>query len=784
MSAGKMRFAASAGGLAIALAALTSGTNAMAQAAADDASETAQSDTIVVTATRRSESVLKVPVSVAALSQQNLDDRGIRTIQDIAAQTPGLNIAASAGSVGGMRASIRGINSTAGASTTATYIDDTPVQSRNSALNYSLSTFPRVFDLDRVEVLRGPQGTLFGASSMGGAIRFITPAPSLSGTSVYGRASFVTTDGGSPGGEVGLAIGAPIVEDKIGFRISAWYQHEGGYVDRASYQDKNSVQDNADSSNTYVLRAALALKPTEWLTITPSIYFQDQKINDTSYYWSSLSDTHAGVFRSGSSIPQPSHDRFWLPSLKIVADTGGINITSVTSHYARDVNEIRDQSQTNNLTTFGPKYLFTTVNGYNQVIDTWYSHTKQRDYVQEIRIQNSNPSRFNWLVGGYYSHSKIFSDPVLNSAYLNDFTQQYFGKTVAQYFGTGLVDGLYRYTGVENTTEEQFAGFVNVDWEFVKNLKLTVGGRYSSNKLVYDITERSPTYVTGVSHNAGSIKETPFTPKVSLSYDAGENLMFYSTYARGFRTGGVNKAVPMPACSAGLAALGLNGTPPTYNSDTTDSYELGSKGRIGGGLLSFEASVYQINWNNIQQSIRLTCAYPVTLNTGRARSRGFDINLNMRPTNNLRLGLTVGYNNAKYLDTLKSGTKATVFAGQKIDGTPWTLNGFFEYSFVYGGHDAYIRVQDTYNSRPQGPFGFQNPISSVYDPTRVTNEAMNKLDVRLGLKAGGVNWTLFSENLLNAHPILNKANLYAYAPFFTERTIRPRTIGLMATLTM
>lgn len=784
MTSGKTGFTASAASMAIALATSMMGTTAAAQTAADSAATPPQSDEILVTATRRSESLLRVPVSVAALNQQNLDDRGIRTIQDIAAQTPGLNIAASSGSVGGMRASIRGINSTAGAATTATYIDDTPVQSRNSALNYSLSTFPRAFDLDRVEVLRGPQGTLFGASSMGGAIRFITPAPSLSGTSVYGRASAVAIDGGSPGGEIGLAVGAPIVEDKIGFRVSGWYQHEGGYVDRASYQDANSTEKNANFSNTYVLRAAFALKPTEWLTITPSIYFQDQKINDTSYYWSSLSDTHDGVFKSGSSIPQPSHDRFWLPSLKMVADVGGVSITSVTSHYARNVNETRDQSQTNNLTTFGAKYLFTTVNGYDQVIDTWSSRTKQRDYVQEIRVQNTGPSRLNWLVGGYYSHSKIFSDPTLNSAYLNDFTQQYFGKTVAQYFGTGLVDGVYRYTGVENTTEEQYAAFANLDWEFVDHVKLTLGGRYSINKLVYDIVEKSPTYVTGVSHNAGSIKEKPFTPKVSLSYDASNNLMFYSTYARGFRTGGVNKAVPMPACATGLAALGLDSQPPTYKSDTTDSYELGSKGRIGGGLLSFEASVYQINWKNIQQSIRLTCAYPLTLNTGSARSRGFDLNLNMRPMDNLRLGLTVGYNDSKYLDTLQSGTKATVFAGQKIDGSPWTLNGFFEYSLLVGQHDAYIRVQDTYNSRPQGPFGFQNPISSVYDPTRVTNEAMNKLDVRLGLKAGPVNWSVFSENVLNAHPILNKANLFAYAPFFTERTITPRTIGIMATVTM
>src|SRR5690606_1609868 len=168
---------------------------------------------IVVTATKRSESVSKVPISITAYSQEGLDQRGIRDIRDVANQTPGLDISrASTGGSGQTRISIRGIDSTAGAATSAVYIDDTPIMARNASLNYNGTTIPFLFDLERVEVLRGPQGTLFGASSQGGAVRFVTPTPSLSEFSVYGRAAVNTVKNGGMGYEGGIAVGVPIVE--------------------------------------------------------------------------------------------------------------------------------------------------------------------------------------------------------------------------------------------------------------------------------------------------------------------------------------------------------------------------------------------------------------------------------------------------------------------------------------------------------------------------------------------------------------------------------------------
>src|SRR5262249_3981194 len=216
---------------------------------------------VVVTATKRADPISKVPISVAALTQEAMDSQGVRNIEDIVAQTPGVSINKSPGGGTGTIISIRGISSNAGASTTGVYIDDTPIQARNNAVNFSGTSFPEVFDLERVEVLRGPQGTLFGAGAEGGVVRFLSVQPSLTTYSGYSRAEVSGTDHGTPSGEFGIAYGGPIVENVLGFRVSAWDRHDGGYVDRQSWSGSSS-ESKPDWANTKVLRAALTYAPT------------------------------------------------------------------------------------------------------------------------------------------------------------------------------------------------------------------------------------------------------------------------------------------------------------------------------------------------------------------------------------------------------------------------------------------------------------------------------------------------------------------------------------------
>ncbi len=182
---------------------------------------------IVVTATRRSEALSKVPISVTAINQEALDAHGMKDFQDIARFTPGVTIDSSITNA----ISIRGISSSGGAGTTGIYIDDTPIQMRSVGFNPD-DTLPKTFDLDRVEVLRGPQGTLFGAGSEGGTVRYILTAPKLHGSSTYVRSELSTTTGGQPSYELGVAHGTALIDGTLGVRMSAWYRNDGGWIDR------------------------------------------------------------------------------------------------------------------------------------------------------------------------------------------------------------------------------------------------------------------------------------------------------------------------------------------------------------------------------------------------------------------------------------------------------------------------------------------------------------------------------------------------------------------------
>src|SRR5262252_3542195 len=220
---------------------------AQEQAPAAETGAVAGLQEVVVTATRREESLSKVPISVTALTQEALDSRGIKDFSAVARFTPGVNFDNS----GTNNISIRGISGTGGAGTTGIYLDDTPIQMRALAFNPD-EALPKSFDIGRVEVLRGPQGTLFGAGSEGGTVRYITTQPSLTRTSIYSRAEVSTTEGGGQSYEAGVAVGGPLAEGSVGARLTLWYRRDGGWIDDINPVTLGSVEKNANFSDTYL----------------------------------------------------------------------------------------------------------------------------------------------------------------------------------------------------------------------------------------------------------------------------------------------------------------------------------------------------------------------------------------------------------------------------------------------------------------------------------------------------------------------------------------------------
>jgi len=235
---------------------------------------------ITVTATRREEGLSKVPISVSAYTQETMDIKGIRDFADIARFTPGVTIDANQTN----SISIRGISSSGGAGTTGIYIDDTPIQIRALGFNPD-DTLPKTFDLDRVEVLRGPQGTLFGAGSEGGTVRYITTQPSLTQFTSYARSEVSYTEGGAASYEAGLAMGGPIINDTVGFRVSAWYRRDGGWIDQVDPTTLQTIDTNANHTESTAVRAALTWAPNSAVKITPSFFWQDGRRNDVDSYW-------------------------------------------------------------------------------------------------------------------------------------------------------------------------------------------------------------------------------------------------------------------------------------------------------------------------------------------------------------------------------------------------------------------------------------------------------------------------------------------------------------------
>ena len=286
---------------------------------------------VTVTATRQAESINRVAVSVSAITPEAIEQKGLKNIQDIARFTPGVNFNANSNQI-----AIRGISSGAGSGATGIYLDDTPVQMRE--LGFSADdSLPGIFDLERVEVLRGPQGTLFGAGSEGGTVRYITTQPSLTKYSGLARAELGTTKYGDLSYEAGAAYGGPIVEDTLGFRVSAWYRKSGGWVDRVNtFTGNNVTEKDANHQQSTSLRAALAFQPTDGLTITPSVLYQKRDRNDTNNFFVGISNPSDGVFYNGSPEKRGGTDKFILPALYIRYDVANVSIISNTSYFKRD----------------------------------------------------------------------------------------------------------------------------------------------------------------------------------------------------------------------------------------------------------------------------------------------------------------------------------------------------------------------------------------------------------------------------------------------------------------
>jgi iron complex outermembrane receptor protein len=743
---------------------------------------------IVVTATKRSEVVTKVPLSIVAQSQQQLDKQGIKTLADLASTVPGLLFTEQ--NVNGAPAAnftIRGIASRTSAPTTSIYLDDIPLLT--IAENFDLgaaSATPQVFDLDRVEVLRGPQGTLFGNSAEGGAVRFISPSPSLYDYHAYGRGEAAFTTKGAPSNNFGVAVGGPIQSGVLGFRASASSQLDGGYVNRVAPvlngPGNGGVRDaNANWSTTHTGRLALLAAPNSWLTIQPSFYVQETHQNDTGRYEVAISNPKNGSLNNAANASLPSTDRFWVAELKMEANLGRATLTSITGYDTRDFSFAGDFLNYQDFQLLGSPYAqFPGETGVG------YYKVAQHAVTQEIRLASTDSaSRLTWVAGAYYNRLHQHD----NGATVHDEVR----PVISFLAGLGYIPGQYylnkyNYYGDVVFDVENLAVFGNVDYKLTDTLKLSVGLRGSTTKT--KTTNDVEGAFTGHQFNSGSANETAVTPKFTLSWQPNSRSLYYASAGKGYRNGGVNTitTTSAPGCLAFQQANGLV-VKPTYQPDSLWSYEVGAKNSFWNGRVRTDASVFHIDWSNIQTSAQLgPCSFAAIFNLGSASVNGFNLDVRAQVTKNLNLGASLGYTKGTY-DQAASGVvaKGDQIGGPGFAGDPATppvvlvVDGQYDIP-ISGDRTVYLWAQDIYRSRNPGPFSALNPANFIsYNPGVTGDPATNVFNARLGLLVGRFNISVFGNNLFNAQPQLSLADSQAGDPRFYAYSLRPRTAGLNVT---
>lgn len=791
----------------------------------DEGSQGSGLEEIVVTATRRVERLQDVAISVSDFSREQMEAQGFRNFDDLSRFAPGLTFMRTAVSSSGnyndqsSDISIRGVQSSAGSSTTAIYIDDTPIQGRHIPFG-AYNAFPQLFDLDRIEVLRGPQGTLFGASAEGGAVRFITPQPNFGRYSGYARSEVASTSNGALSYEIGSAIGGPIIDDAVAFRASLSFRRDGGWVDRASYSRPNpadplslpvyagTTERNSNSQQAVTARATLRWKVSDDLSVTPSVYYQRNQIDDTAGYWIPLSDPSKDAFRNGNALKNPSVDPFTLVSLRFDWDLQFAKFVSNTSYFSRQQHSVSDLTQLSRALYASFALLPNIYPQPGDISPSPFADT-QYNFFQEFRLASQDvAARWTWNTGLYFSHtnenvSQYEVDPTLN--------QEVFDYAGFNICNPSPCQGNVVYNApVDRIVEKTVAIFGEIGLKLSDTLKATAGLRYAkidyTGTVVNAAGTGSPDYITSVD----SASEKPVTPKFSLAWQPDRNDLYYLSAAKGYREGGTNSGI-FNLCGPDLAAIGLaipagstQFVPPPYKADSLWSYELGAKNTLLDRRLQVNSSVFFIDWRNIQQSVYLpNCGASFVANLGQVHSKGGEIEVRARPVDSLVLGLTVAYLDAKSTRascagdlTFSGGACAgaststsvppVVSANDHLVGSPWTLLASAEYSAhlpALGDRTAYIRLDFQHSSAQSDLLPTQDKQNALFDTTIPGLPTTQNLNLRLGLRFSNLDLSVFVNNVTNEHPLLSQSRdvtSNALDNLYYGRSVRPRSVGLTA----
>ena len=713
---------------------------------------------IIVTAEKRASTVQKTPISITAISGADLQAQGLSDLQSVAQQVPGVSFKTSG--PGQTEFEMRGLTSTGGESpTVGFYLDETALTPPAMAQNGKVVIDPNLFDLNRVEILRGPQGTLYGAGSMGGTIKLVTNPPDLKRFATNLEVIGSGTDGGGFNHSENAMLNLPIVADKVALRVVATDKYVQGWIDRDvlnpfPLEVNNSTQrgnvaaapvaEKFSESNWEKLqggRASLLVQPTARLSMTGGVLYQRiTQGGPNTIDVPPANEVHYQPF----DVSEPFKDTFNLYDLTVKYDFDSFQIVSATSDWDRQENQTQDISEAMQYYIggfLGPPADFpfsTAAGGLGAGSISEDDYTRQ--FSEELRAASTGNGPLQWLIGGYYSTfhatSHVYS----------------FYDGFIPLFGTNNLADNHRILGLD-----QYAAFGEVSYQLPDNLTATLGARY------FTYHSNSATAVSGISANGtsatlfGRAANSGVTPKINLAYIPNDDTTIYATISKGFRPGGPNSPIPPPCTPA----------PQQFGPDSIWSYELGEKIKLLDSRVTINGDVYYEDWSNTQQQVAPPCGYKFTTNAGKAKVYGAELEVAVVLGQAFVLSQNVGYTHATNSSTIAA---AGVVAGDRLLDVPEvTANTTLSYRQpLTVSMDLVARLNNSY-------------VDSIQDITytRNTLPSYDLVNTRIGVENKRWSVLLFIDNLTNKKALLSDTGALSANISILNRvaTNQPRTIG-------
>ncbi|WP_114954947.1 TonB-dependent receptor [Sphingosinicella terrae] len=730
MSTGSARrrwLAASAAGLAWMPAA------ASAQAGAPSDSAGAEEEVILVTAQKREEDVQDVPASISVVGGEALVRSGATQIQDFAGYVPGLH-GENRGTAGGTRVALRGISPLGANATVGVYVDDAPVGSATpytESGDFTVDLLP--YDLARIEILRGPQGTLYGASTIGGLIKYVTVAPDLDDFSGrVGAELFGIRHGGEAGYAVQGMVNVPLVEDRLAVTASLAHRSTPGWIDnvQTGERDQNGYEQTGG-------RLSLLWRPAEAFTVRLSALYQELDQDSVSTTAQSAAGVPVGNGRSNFNyVAEPFRSEFEYYSATLDYDLGPATLSSTTSFSRIERFERVDASR-----IFGILFPLLTGGAVPPGVTPFDNRITLDKWTEEVRLTSASGGRFEWMAGFFYT-----GEEALNEQLVFALDQDLVPIPGLDPLATVAIPSTY----------DEYALFANATFRITDRFRVTGGLRWAHNDQTF--RQVSAGAIVPAADRPGESSEGVWTYSLSPQFHFTEDMMVYARVANGYRPGGPNVVVP--------------GLPATVDADRVTNYELGFKTRLADPALSIDVALFRMDWTDIQVPIQ-SGGIGGLGNGGTARSQGIEAALSIEPAP----GLTFGANGA-YTDSELTQDAPGVggLAGDRLPNIPKFSGSLTaDYSFRPGPRtEARIGAGLRHVGRRLSAVE-SNPLAvGVSAYTALDLNASVTLDDRFTLRAFARNLT-GSEGPSSRTLIADGLNQPAY---INAVPLQPRTIGL------